>query len=59
MTEKEAYERIDYIDRRLAKKLTRLPSACSRAAFMLELFGRQAQEEFTRLAQIYPEILAP
>ena len=54
---KEAHQRVEYLEHRIAKKLCRIEGAQSKAAFMVDLFGRHGPKELQRLSVIYPEVM--
>ena len=54
---KEAHRRVEYLEHKIAKKLCRIEGVQSKAAFMVDLFGRHGPKELQRLSMIYPEVM--
>ena len=57
MDDKEAYERLVYLEYRLAKRLSKMDEPGERLAFLVLIFGRHAREEYERLRQSHPELI--
>ena len=57
MDDKEACERLVYLEYRLAKRLSKMDSVTERLGFLILIFGRNAREEYERLRQSHPELI--